>query len=1711
MKRFILITLYSIIILSVNAANRTWIAPANGDWNVAANWSGGAVPVAGDDVFFDGSSTFDCDINTNVNVNSISVANTYTGTISQYNFTIDVAGAMTFSGGTFIGGTANISCGGTFTLDGTNFTSTTQRLLVSGVGSNFVFTAPATFAANTGTVVLENNKTISGNSITFYNLEFRNGTFDFSGNTHVVNNNINYEVSAPVILNNGTLQLHGDLNINNPSGAGTGGTATIEFVGAADQNVNSSVALGQGKTPNITINKAGGDLVINGNFTVMGTWNFLTPTTVGGNGKLILFNGNTISGVAHTVPNLVFQQGDYEISTDITVSDTLWLRGTNTIRINTGDIFLTGNLKIDNTNNAGGGTGTVHIVGGADKVCISSVSCGKGKLPNVVFDKPASSFTVIQTTANAGFSIEGTWTYVDGTFLGNGFVCFSNANTISGPSQNFKNVGFSRGDYNINSPVNVADTLLITGGNAVRFVNGDISLQGNLLINNASGAVTCYTSGNIILDGTADQSIIGNSVSGQGKLPNIIINKASGTLNLLGTGVITVAGDWILQNGTVDAGTSTVVFYCDRNLDMTGAATESFYNITLGDGSMRTLTGNTNVSNQIDLATGVINLNARDLNFTNPNSLALLRTTGTLQSETGPVPGYGRFIWDVRNSAAGTNYLIPFRNAGGNNIPVEYRIQTAGVETGIGKVAFATYPTDPNGGPPNNRPLPTGVSNLDDYFNVENAANVIDRYWIIEPINYTTPPVAQLLLSYRDSEWNTGNNTINENELKVQRWEDPYWDVPYPTTIDAAANTATTDVGVDQYSIFTLSTAVIPEVDFSGPDLVCLNDCVDFADSTSPTGVDSWLWSFPGATPSSSTDQNPTGICYNSTGDYDVSLTVTYPSGATASDTKTDFITVNPLPTTTAGPDTTLCEGAAAELFATGGVEYAWSPNININDTTLANPTIFPTADREYVVQVTDANACIAYDTVNITVFSSSIDLTLGVLDSVSCTGETDAALEAVVIGGNLPLTYTWSNNLRIKANTNDDRDTLENIGAGTYWVRVNDDIGCAKTDTVTLIEPDTLTATATLDNAISCFDADDAQISISASGGTGTLEYSIDSGATFQLDSVFTGISSGSYIATVRDANECTATVSGTIEITNPPELTIAAVLDSNISCHNANDAQISATASGGSGDLEFSIDSGATYQVDTFFSNLSAGDYTIIVRDTSGCTDTSSVVTITNPDSLSIEIFARDITCNGENNGSVWVDVTGGTTPYQYNWNNAAITDSIFNLSPGTYCVTVTDDNGCQISACDTIIEPTALTASITDSSHITCNGADDGTATVTPTGGTVPYTFDWGAVGNNQNDSINTGLPPGTHPVTVTDSNACEVTVSVTITEPPVLTATISDTVHVSCNGECDGEATVTPTGGTPPYTFAWSDGQTDSIATGLCAGAYDVTVSDANSCDTIINVTITEAPVLTAVISDTVHVACNGDCTGEATVTPTGGTPPYTFAWSDGQTDSIATGLCAGTYDVTVSDANSCDTTVSVNITEPALLGASITDTVHVSSNGLCDGEAIVTPTGGTPGYTFDWGSGNGNSPNDSINTGLCAGIYNVTVTDQNDCDTVVTVEITEPPALDASITDTTHIVCGGECTGSATVTPDGGVEPYTFQWDDPANQTDSIATGLCAGFYQVTVTDDNNISAVIAVEITEPDTLIATISDTTMTSCNGACDGEATVTPSGGTP
>ncbi len=459
-------------------------------------------------------------------------------------------------------------------------------------------------------------------------------------------------------------------------------------------------------------------------------------------------------------------------------------------------------------------------------------------------------------------------------------------------------------------------------------------------------------------------------------------------------------------------------------------------------------------------------------------------------------------------------------------------------------------------------------------------------------------------------------------------------------------------------------------------------------------------------------------------------------------------------------------------------------------------------------------------------------------------------------------------------------------------------------------------------------------------------------------------------------------------------------------------------------------------------------------------------------------------DITCNGACNGSVWAVPTAGTAPYTFSWQPGGGTnDTLYNQCPGTYTVTVTDANNQVVTDTVTIVEPPAINFTI-NFANATCNNLANGHADiVNVTGGTGAYTYSW-APGGQTTASI-TGLGPGQYVGTVTDANGCQVSQTVTITQPPVLTAPTA-TTDILCFGQCTGSATVTPTGGTGPYNPIWSSGGNTVIESNLCAGTYTVNITDSYSCAASATVTITEPPQLT-VNAAGLDATCNGACNGQLIAIPAGGTGAYSYAWSNGCNVPNCNGVCAGNYTLIVTDANGCTTNGAATVNEPTAIQLLI-NTV-TSTCGLPNGSADVTPSGGTPGYTYLWSTGgtNATEPN------LPAGNVCVLVTDANGCYDTICVTVPTTPSVTMNTTQT-NVSCFGGATGSATVNITSGVGPYGINWT-PGNLTTNTISNLVAGQYVVTVTDANSCANTSTVTITEPPQLTVT-PGAGPTICNG---------------
>ncbi|MBI3501509.1 MAG: gliding motility-associated C-terminal domain-containing protein [Bacteroidetes bacterium] len=853
--------------------------------------------------------------------------------------------------------------------------------------------------------------------------------------------------------------------------------------------------------------------------------------------------------------------------------------------------------------------------------------------------------------------------------------------------------------------------------------------------------------------------------------------------------------------------------------------------------------------------------------------------------------------------------------------------------------------------------------------------------------------------------------------------------------------------------------------------------CFSFCDGSataSPTGGTppyTYLWSDPFA----QTTAQATGLC---NGTYSVTVT----DANLCTKVKTVTLT-QPFPLNPNGSSTPItcfgqCNGTAS-VNPSGGTSpytYSWMPG---GSTTSAISNL---CAGNYTCTITDSHTCVTSYVAAITQ-PPALTITVSgtnLLCNAVCTG----SVTATVSGGVPPYTYSWSpGGCTTSACTG--------LCANNYTLTLTDANGCTKTATVAITQPTALSVSPTGTN-VNCFGLCTGTANANASGGIAPYTYSWTSGCTA---SSCTGLCAGSYTVTVTDNNGCTKT--GTITITQPTQLTVTPT-ETDVTCNGLCNGSVTATASGGTPAYTYSWSNGCTASTCT---GLCAGTYSITVTDSKGCTAASSI-TVNSPAALVPNLSSTGVLCFGQCNGSVSSSPTGGTSPYTYSWMPGGCTSSSCSgLCAGTYTLTLTDANGCPASATIAVTQPSAFTASISSATPnpLNCNGDCNGTAVSSVSGGTAPYTYLWSTTATTP--SI-TGLCAGVYTLQVTDANGCMASASVTFLQPTTLTVTITSS-NPKCNGDCSGSISAVVGGGTPAYTFNWNPGgQTTSSIAGQCAGTYTLIVTDSKGCTNTQTITLTDPPALAANASVVNNVLCSGQCNGSATSSPTGGTAPYTYLWTGGQTTSTATGLCAGTFSVTVTDSKGCSDIGIITITQPLILSSSISSTT--SSCTLCNGTATVSTSGGTMPYTFLWCNGQ----TTSTAVGLCPGTCTVTVTDANGCKNTLPAII--KPVVTLSVTVSGNSVsCFGACDGIATATPFGGGSPYTYAWSPTIPvQTTQSATGLCAGNYTVNVSDSNGCIATNTVTFTNPPALTITMSSTTA-SC-GICNGTATASPSGGT-
>jgi hypothetical protein len=742
------------------------------------------------------------------------------------------------------------------------------------------------------------------------------------------------------------------------------------------------------------------------------------------------------------------------------------------------------------------------------------------------------------------------------------------------------------------------------------------------------------------------------------------------------------------------------------------------------------------------------------------------------------------------------------------------------------------------------------------------------------------------------------------------------------------------------------------------------------------------------------------------------------------------------------------CQGEQVDLIST----YSFGNYWNIGDTT---QSITSNSTNDYWVYHIDQFGCVSpnSDTISIIVNQNPQIDSIVITQEISCFGENDGVLNVGASNGLMPYVYEWNNGEQTAIN--------DSLISGWYVVTVTDNNTCFDIDSIFLAEPTSLTAQIIpLSNyngyGVSCNGGNDGSLQIVPSGGT--MPYGIlwNNGNT---TNVIQNLIAGIYTATVTDIKGCTYIISDTI--TAPTVLSSNTNTTSNfngyaVSCYDSNDGTATTMAQGGVGGYQYAWSNG---QNTSNASGLSSGKYYVTVTDINGCNLLDSI-DLNAPDSLISIIQTTDNLCFGDSNGTASIIINGGVGAYTYDWDNGSVNDSISGLSSGIYLVTATDANGCSIIDTASIEEPLPLSLSI-GNTNVSCFGGNDGNATIIPSGGIAPYTYDWST--GDSTSSVN--LSAGTYQVTVTDNQGCHILSNINISQPLMLQLAGNSTL-VSCYGGNDGTAAVTATGGTIPYTYNWdsnANNQTNNTANNLSAGIYTVSVTDNQGCMDTIAIQVLEPNAIQITFNST-NITCFGLSDGIVTAQVNGGNSPYTYNWNNGETTPIIQGLSIGSYIVTVEDANNCFAIDTVVVQQPNPL--TITDSViNMSCNNGNNGQITIQPNGGTTPYSYTWF---GLSDTTAIVNNLSVGMYYYNVTDANNCLSEDSVVLSEPSVLVANLFPNL-IYCSGVNSGRITPYISGGIYPYTYNWSN--NSIDSILTNVYLGTYYLTITDANGCTFV----------------------------------------
>ena len=787
------------------------------------------------------------------------------------------------------------------------------------------------------------------------------------------------------------------------------------------------------------------------------------------------------------------------------------------------------------------------------------------------------------------------------------------------------------------------------------------------------------------------------------------------------------------------------------------------------------------------------------------------------------------------------------------------------------------------------------------------------------------------------------------------------------------------------------------------------------------------------------------------------------------------------------------------------GANYEYSINNSNFD---SDPIISGLTAGDHLLTVRDGNNCTFTNQISIAGPPSGLTATIAVTSDyngsfISCPSSTDGSILLSASGGWGNYVYSTTEN-----GTFSNNNEFHNLPKGEHTFWVMDESGCKASETVLIEPPTTITTTPVL--AEPDCPGGFGSITINATGGSGTKEFSIDD-ASYQQSNIFS-LFAGVYSIYVRDQNGCKYVLQDLL-LEDPQPIVFSSII-SNPTCHSAQDGALEITnVLHGVAPYKYSIDGGSTFHNSNSFQSLDARTYNIVIKDSQDC-QVSDLVEIQNPSPITGDFLEIEISCFGEADGSLSIIPQGGNVGYSYLWSTGSATNQIEDLKNGEYSVIIFDSNGCQSEELFyTLHQPSdiyvELLASNYNGSNVSCSGAADGSAEVLVSGGTIvsDYQYLWS---NGTTGRLNEGLAQGNYTISVSDDNGCMVTEEFEILEPnPIKFNSLEVFIPTCYNGQ-NGSIEVFPEGGVGNYMLSLNDGlpQTSSVFENLKSGIYKIAAIDDNGCYKDTTILINQPDEITLKSTKIISTSC-GQSNGSIEVEILGGNGEYTINWINENNDIIGQDLLldsleSGQYSISITDQNGCNLAQSFSISNSDGPNLAVESIVGISCSSTADGYASILVTNGSPPYTIIWDNG----AKDLIATNLDAGIHEVSVVDANGCKTYLNVDIPNISPIELSILEIQEPSCFGDSNGKIHLAATGGTPPYTYHWVHDGSQ-ESDLEGLSAAAYLVNITDSHSCISEFEISLEEPPPLLAEETVVSPT-CKDANDGEIYIIATGGT-